>query len=402
MMQRPPLIVFGAFDRHNFGDLLFAHVAAAWAAERYTPRFAGLAARDLRAEGGHRIEPLSVALHRAGAAAPILHAGGELLTCGAWEAAVMLLPAGQAQQHIANPSSDRSAAWVRDMLGLADAAPYLYAGPASSHRPILLSGVGGVALRALEPSMCAEVLDKLRCADHLSVRERRTQAQLAAAGIRATLAPDPAVMVQEYFGDVIGARQSGAQLRALRDAFPRGYIALQCSVEFADDATLDVLACQLARIAAVTGYGIVCFRAGAAPWHDDLDVYARLAARLDPDSVRIFSGIHLWDICALIAGSRAYCGSSLHGRIVAMAYALPRINILAPAQLPELSKQAAYAASWDIDGMPATVAVADIACALDAALTVDRADLRAHAAQLVAQYRVDIAAMKSVLETPAR
>ena len=46
-----PVILFGAFDRHNFGDLLFPHVAAALLPGRDL-RFAGLAERDLRGCGG--------------------------------------------------------------------------------------------------------------------------------------------------------------------------------------------------------------------------------------------------------------------------------------------------------------------------------------------------------------
>ena len=46
-----PLILFGAFDRHNFGDLLFPHIATALLPGREL-RFAGLALRDLRPYGG--------------------------------------------------------------------------------------------------------------------------------------------------------------------------------------------------------------------------------------------------------------------------------------------------------------------------------------------------------------
>ena len=42
-----PTILFGAFDRHNFGDLLFPHVAAALLPGRKLA-FAGLAERDPR------------------------------------------------------------------------------------------------------------------------------------------------------------------------------------------------------------------------------------------------------------------------------------------------------------------------------------------------------------------
>src|SRR5260370_30935927 len=48
-----PTVLFGAFDRHNFGDLLFPHVIARLLA-REDLLFAGLAARDLRNHGGHQ------------------------------------------------------------------------------------------------------------------------------------------------------------------------------------------------------------------------------------------------------------------------------------------------------------------------------------------------------------
>ena len=57
-MDRAPTILFGAFDRHNFGDLLFPHIAAALL-PGVEPIFAGLAERDLRPFGGHRVRALA-------------------------------------------------------------------------------------------------------------------------------------------------------------------------------------------------------------------------------------------------------------------------------------------------------------------------------------------------------
>ena len=53
-----------------------------------------------------------------------------------------------------------------------------------------------------------------------------------------------------------------------------------------------------------------------------------------------FASLELWDLCALIASSRAYAGSSLHGRIVAMAHRVPRVNLRG-------RKQESVAESWD-------------------------------------------------------
>jgi len=51
-------VIFGAFDRHNLGDLLFAHVVAALLPGQDLV-FAGIADRDLTAWGGHRVEALA-------------------------------------------------------------------------------------------------------------------------------------------------------------------------------------------------------------------------------------------------------------------------------------------------------------------------------------------------------
>lgn len=54
--MRTPVVLFGAFDRHNLGDLLFAHIAAALLPGKDLIH-AGLAERDLRALGGMRCGP---------------------------------------------------------------------------------------------------------------------------------------------------------------------------------------------------------------------------------------------------------------------------------------------------------------------------------------------------------
>ena len=83
-------VVFGAFDRHNLGDLLFVNVVAALLPERDLV-FAGIADRDLSAWGGYRVEALA-RLADDPRATDVIVAGGEVLTCEAWEAAVMRLP----------------------------------------------------------------------------------------------------------------------------------------------------------------------------------------------------------------------------------------------------------------------------------------------------------------------
>jgi hypothetical protein len=385
-----PTILFGAFDRHNFGDLLFPHIAAALLPGKHLI-FAGLVERDFRSYGGHQLQALTkLSTEWGDQAVNIIHMGGEILTCDAWQAAVMLLPPEQAQDTIARLDSrpQEKLKWAQGLIGIPDLAPYALSRqlfPLAAR--IIYNGVGGIDLAQRDPALRSEVLAKLKSADVVSVRDTLTLAQLSAAGVTASLVPDPAVMVAELFGARISHPAQQGATAAMRGAFPQGYIAVQFSADFGDDATLTEIAAQLDQISISSGYGVVFFRAGAAPWHDDLACYQRVAARMRTSAVKIFTSLNLWDICALIAHGRAYCGSSLHGRIVAMAYALPRLNILREAQAGQLSKTAAYAQTWECPGMPHATGVKNIAQELGQALAVDPISLQACARQLSTRYR---------------
>ena len=390
----PPLLLFGAFDRHNFGDLLFPHLLATLLPGREL-RFAGLAERDLRPWGGHKVEALAaLAGEFAGQPVDILHVGGELLTCGAWEAAVMLLPADQVQATVARLDNQpqQRLAWARDMLGVPALAPYVVGHGLFPQARLLFDAVGGMDLDGRDAALRAEVLGKLRAATDLSVRDLRSQALLQAVGIAARLLPDPAVLVQALFGARIGRHATLGEVARIRQAFPHGHLAVQFSADFADDASLAAIAAQLDRAAQAHGLGVALFRAGAAPWHDELECYRRTAARMRAP-MRIVASLNLWDICALIAGSRGFLGSSLHGRIVAMAYALPRLNL----HHTRSGKAAAYAATWEAADLPGSVAVDEIAAGLDAALAADRGHLRQIADELAASYRAGFAPLRTLL-----
>jgi hypothetical protein len=396
-----PIVLFGAFDRHNFGDLLFPHIAAALLKGKKLV-FTGLAERDMRTYGGHQVLALAqVAAHWGERRVNIFHVGGELLTCDAWEAAVMLLPPREVQEIIArlDAKSQERLEWARHQLGVAALAPYTLNRALFPHAAkVIYHAVGGVGLDERDPALRAEVSAKLKAADEVSVRETATQALLRAAGIRAQLIPDPAVMVADLFGMEIRARAETGELAKILRAFPQGYIAVQFSADFGDDQTLNDIAVQLDQIAISSGYGVTFFRAGAAPWHDDLLCYERIAARMRSPSIQIFTSLNLWDICSLIAGSRVYCGSSLHGRIVALAFALPRINLRHPTSTKVLTKQSAFAATWEEGGMPATVEVHDLAEGIHLALRINAEELKHTARELVAQYRQGFNAICAALD----
>ena len=157
--------------------------------------------------------------------------------------------------------------------------------------------------------------------------------------------------------------------------------------DFGDDATLDIVAAQLDAAAADTGLGVVLFRAGAAPWHDDLGMLARLAARMASAAVRLFRSLDVWDICALLAHCRVHAGSSLHGHIVAAAFGVPAVGLLRRDESGQLGKLAAYAATWEAPADAAARPVTQLAEGIRCALRGDAKRRHEQSAQWVSTYR---------------
>jgi hypothetical protein len=97
--------------------------------------------------------------------------------------------------------------------------------------------------------------------------------------------------------------------------------------------------------------------------------------------------------------ARGYVGSSLHGRIVAMAHGVPQLNLHRTADARRVDKQRAYAATWEAPGLPASAGDADtMAGALDTALDVDAAVLVATARRLANAARVGYVAAAWALD----
>jgi len=393
MNIHPPPVLFGAFDRHNFGDLLFPHLLEALLPGRAFET-CGLAERDLRAFGGHRVTPLL------GRPSCLIHAGGELLTCAAWQAAVMLLDPAVAADLIARYDADPAAAavWAVSQIGTARSLPYVVGREVlAPGGRLIFNAVGGVEWALLPAAQREEAKAALRAADWLSVRDHVTQAALRAEGIDAPLCPDPAVMVAECFGELVSRHQQRDAVKAMREAFPQGYLACQFSADFADDASLDALAQGLSGVVSATGLGVALFCAGTAPWHDDPALFERLRHRLPSGTAHCFDSLQLWDICALIAASRGVVASSLHGRLVALAYGLPRVSLALPQQETRPGKVAAFAETWEPDAVPRSVGVGQVEPALMRALAVPHDVLQDTAAQLCQRYRASLAQWMDLL-----
>lgn len=344
-MAPAPIVLFGAFDRHNLGDLLLDQYAQA-SLEGRPCVHAGLQARDFTALGGPRVEALNQLLAdwpaRYGQAPlDILHVGGEILSTTSWEAALMLQEPAAVDALLRRlPQHGAGAAWARAQIGAERPLAYVLSRSQCPLpvRHLEFRGIGGCTFASLSAAERAYGLRALAEADRLSVRDRVTQAALAEAGLQAKLSPDPVSGVSQGFAAQIRQAARDAAVQAALHQAGGPFLAVQFAGEYAADATLAQIAARLNA----QGRPLVLFRAGAAPWHDALEPYQRLLKHLRVPA-QLFDSLHIWAICALLAASAGVFATSLHVRLLAREFGHPLLEL--PDGMRSV-KVAAYEATW--------------------------------------------------------
>lgn len=325
-MSAIDLVLFGAFDRHNYGDLLLARLAAEAAGER-SVHFAGLRAWDARSVAGFAVHPLPEVIADLKQGYDLYHVGGEILDCDAWTAAVMLLDEESAARAIAcfdaDPCARRREAVRR--LGTHRPLPYvLRRGDAPGVRRLGFAPCGGTGLDALPRSVQRAACAALVEADEARVRDARTRAIFAQWGLRLPLAPDPAEgLAASNLSIAFEAHAAGWRERL------GAYRLVQFAAECATDPWLAALAAWL-ESRQEHGERLALVRAGAAPWHDTLEALERLFRFLSPSSraaTCLIAELGLEAIGGLAAGAVEVCATSLHLLLTARAFGVPTVAL---------------------------------------------------------------------------
>jgi hypothetical protein len=331
---KPVICLVGAFDRSNFGDLLFPHVVR-WGLEQHGVdadfRHYSLRTADLRNRGGVETQPLS-SLRRAelpeGSAVVLV--GGEILSAR-WLDAYHGLSSSRralAAKIVARLIGVGPAdALARRAIGDGRPLPWvLGSDDVGRNLPVIYNAVGGIGLDHMPPVLRAELRHRLDRARFLSVRDRETKESLDGWGLQVPveLAPDSGVLIGRLHPrtELLAART--AELDSAIDGLGERYLVFQVG-RFPAWGIEAELAAQLAEIHRATGLGILLLPLGQAPGHDDVLPLRKLLRRLRGVPVGLMQRPAVSEILAAIAGSELFVGSSLHGNLSALAYEVPHV-----------------------------------------------------------------------------
>ncbi|MBX9244242.1 polysaccharide pyruvyl transferase family protein [Actinotalea ferrariae] len=348
---RGRVALIGAYERDNFGDLLFLHQTQAYLEAVGLEVVATSAFEaDMRPLLGRQIP----AFHRVLAEESFDHVwtvGGEV--GGATMDTAYRSLADDRFSHIGARSGGR-AARIRALSGAEPGDPAyvarLTAFPTNALASLTVNSVGVSGLAALSAEERRVHLAALRECDSLVVRDRRSDALLAEANVPHTLAPD---LIHSI---------------ALTRARPRvsDVVLVQAAERWIKAVGPQQVARALVGVPQLRDARVRLLLAGTAPGHDSPAAYRTVideVRALSPEvDIAVWDGSRdPWEIVDAIGGARLWVGQSLHGRIVAGAFGVPRLSLADP-------KLDMYAATWDRD-MPAGVTPATLGVAVDEALS---------------------------------
>lgn len=317
LLKRPKrkVILFGPFDRYNFGDLLFEKVLSKLL-QTMGPYSnadilrAGIIDVDMSPYGGHdnvlSIKHIQEKSRNDIENGPydIVYVGGESAGC-THECAVGMLDDEELKAMAKRDKISDCAYLIPKVLLRSEQNTTNNNG----ENYAVVNSIGGAqyATPACKVAIATADYQAFRDTDEL-------------------YAPDSAVMTKELYKDLIDETFKQVQ----KDLFSsnhgddvKKYIAVQHKTKGLNITELAQTLDGVSREAG--GMTIVLFAAGTVPGHDSFELYQEVKAAMT-QPVIVYEMANVWKVVALISRAEAVIGTSLHVRIMSFIFFRPRVT----------------------------------------------------------------------------
>ncbi len=357
--RTPRILLVGAFERDNLGDLLFLLVTERYVAEAEVVAAAPFAS-DMRPLLDRRVLAYGPLL-REQSFDVVWTVGGQVGALDLRRAYRLSAPRAALEQFDRAGRLRQARILRRAVGGIRAEAPYI-----PEHAPgalTIVNSAGLSGIRWLPAGRRERLIELLRSRDAITVRDGASSRFLATAGVEHELAPDAVHAVNRLWP---GERDPGSDVAIVQAS--RGALA---------ELGVERLGAALAASPALRSLRIRLLMAGTANGHDTVEDLERLAAaiRRGGRDAAILEARRPRELVEEIRRARVVVGSSLHVRIVAAAFGIGRVSLIRP-------KVTRYARTWDAD-MPFDVGPDGLDAAVARAIArADEPEAAAHAAGL--------------------
>lgn len=344
------ILVIGAFDRYNYGDLLFPLIIEKQLntyGKDFKFRFFGLIESDLSKEGGLPTEDLQAfykACNNPNDKVHVIVAGGEALGV-TWHSLWSALNKTYQKihrYHIRISKFIDLNRIARMVLKGKTPLPFVFTkSDFPGVKTVVLNSLGGSGLKKAQFEQYDFLKKKLNRADYLAVRDKTTIANLKENGVKAQLFPDSAILMSEFYPIEVLEKQITPEVKDYVKANIGNYVFFQINKKTTVGKE-DLIASELDKILEKGNVKICLCPIGKALNHDDHLALAVVKYQMKSPAT-YFDAENIWDIMYLIANSKCYIGTSLHGAITALSYAVPHVGL-------KVEKLEAYLNTWGAKG----------------------------------------------------
>lgn len=352
MSQRQYHLI-GAFDRHNYGDILFPIVHSEFLMSKGVDtkhiHYHAISAADLRNVGGYLTtsvhDMLTSGLQTNDA---VILCGGDILSAdwllmvGHLRSAGFMKLARVIRRIL---GVDMSNDLARAILGERHTYPYVVA-PKDTSSHVYYTAVGGAGFQSNR--QLERVCELLKGVDRLSVRDTQVQKLLVDKGLSPRLVPDTALIMSEFFKLEQLEDRNWSQILRIHGDFDWDRSFSFQGAKRLLESSLDELTEELILSNQLTGLSPVFVPIGRAPDHEDHVVLDELFQRLVARNVTCayLDSEHVMDIMGALAKAQFYVGTSLHGAITTYAFGKKPCALFAS----KVTKLKDFLESWMTEG----------------------------------------------------
>ncbi|HHT5678567.1 TPA: polysaccharide pyruvyl transferase family protein [Raoultella planticola] len=202
-------------------------------------------------------------------------------------------------------------------------------------------------------------------ADYVSVRDDRTLKYLSNF-CAPRLVPDSVLMASAVIDDDFF---STVVRKEIRDKIGHDFISVQ-ACPYKVDFTAAQMAKELERAVETHSVNVVLLPIGYASGHDDAIFLEKVNACANNKFI-LLSDLNVWEIMFVISKSQAYFGTSLHGVITAMSFIVPHFSIN-----EQIEKLTSFLHTWSVYPYNKPISMFDMTEALSLSEEKNTSDLK--------------------------
>jgi hypothetical protein len=342
------LVLFGAFDRYNYGDnlmpILFQMYVEKYAKhllDNFEFEYVAISSSNLEKFSCYPTVSINSVVDSLPEGSVVVVIGGEVL-CGRNQS-LFLHMQSNAFHHLLLKVFKKLLPKAFNIYAKSQYStnwefPFIPSNKYFSEDvKIVFNTVGGDLDSLTQPELI-DVQERILKADYLSVRDQRTFDNMKSVGKETTLAPDSAYIMSDLLNKSdLTSHVSDEFLAEL----PNDYFIFQAAPAKVGCSVANCIN-YIAALAEKTGKKILLLPIGYASGHDDFYLLKKIHKAL-PDNTVLLHNLTIWEIMYAIMMSNAYFGTSLHGAITAMSFNIPHFGIN-----EKITKLDAFLNDWSV------------------------------------------------------